>query len=692
MSLGSKVLATLCIIFFLYLTLEASLQRFVTGPSFKELEEAEALRDMKRVLTSLDTEMEHLDTLCWDWSAWDDTYAFVADRNEEFVSSNLEFTTFRDSNTSMICILDTDNRVVFGRAYDLATNERILPFLIPESGQFPETKLIPESGPQDRVLTIISTHQGPMLVAARPILTSLDQGPSRGTLLMGRFLNRDLAETIALSSQVDVHFLAATPPALDALSFHSTSFREVGNLRLTEPLLATGGQEELLQISTVLVDQDSTPVVRVTAFIERNITLKGKQALRLTFLTAVAGGAFMIMGMALLIHMGIIKPVQILTNHVEQAGQGQDKAFTPFHRRDELGILSREYAKMQQRILDRSKALKESEAHLQAVLDSIQAGILIVDEETGILTDMNTFAVNFFGKKREEMIGNICSLLVKGLSLASCPFCSSSDSQPVEVDLSREGRPRHILKAATPLSRGGRKYSLQSFVDITLRKEAEKRVRDLSRDLIRAQEDERGRISRDLHDNLAQNLNSVGIALQTLFDDTNETTDERMAKTSRLVQVLNDSISEVRDLSYYLHPPEIDRKGLVAALSAFCRELSEKHALVFEFHHQGPEPQHLDKEVAINVFRLAQEALNNAIRHAEAGKVVVSCSIADKFLRLSISDNGKGFDVESPSINAGKKRHMGLQSMRERAEILGGILEITSSPEQGTVIVAQVPI
>ena len=201
------------------------------------------------------------------------------------------------------------------------------------------------------------------------------------------------------------------------------------------------------------------------------------------------------------------------------------------------------------------------------------------------------------------------------------------------------------------------------------------RIRQLSRRLLSEQEAERTRIARELHDDINQQLAILSIDLDRLRSEQQEVHSAK--RLSRALETVQGISTSVRELSHRLHPAKLQLIGLVAALDHLRRDLSPPH-LPIAFSHRNV-PAEIDQNVALCVFRVAQEALVNAIKHGDAGHIWVDLTGGPSSVALTITDDGKGFDVNGPP-NAG----LGLISMRERVESVGGVLEIHATPEAGT--------
>jgi len=247
--------------------------------------------------------------------------------------------------------------------------------------------------------------------------------------------------------------------------------------------------------------------------------------------------------------------------------------------------------------------------------------------------------------------------------------------------------PPQELLGADPLG-----VKLNSWLDhLRERKRSETQIRTLTRKLMKTQEDERRLISRELHDRVSQDLSTIKIALETLFDHQPAAALEVSQKVSRLTGLLDHAIFTVRDLAYDLRPPGLDEMGIAQALVMYCDDFSEKTRIRVECHSVGIEKLKIDFNTQINIYRMIQEGLNNTHKHADATRAIVKLTAAYPNIILRIEDDGKGFDVEKRQREMDSEKRMGLRSLKERADLLGGIMLVTSQPGQGTKILIKFP-
>jgi signal transduction histidine kinase len=211
----------------------------------------------------------------------------------------------------------------------------------------------------------------------------------------------------------------------------------------------------------------------------------------------------------------------------------------------------------------------------------------------------------------------------------------------------------------------------------------EREFRRLARSVSRVEEDERRRLARDLHDGLGQTLTALKHRLVQLGDGIAPTARERL---DAAIALCGDALEDTRALSRLLRPPILDDLGLEAALRSLARSLGEASGMTIDVD-VGPLPE-LDGDVQTLLFRIAQEALNNAAKHAQATHVLLRLVARGGFLQLQVADDGIGCDPDRMVASGGS----GLGGMRERLRLYGGQFELHSAAGEGTRLRAIVPV
>jgi len=344
------------------------------------------------------------------------------------------------------------------------------------------------------------------------------------------------------------------------------------------------------------------------------------------------------------------------------------------------------------------EALYESENKFRSLFESARDAIWINDNG-GTIQTANNAAALLTGYSVEELRGmNIASLLDtksqhKYVRIMDRLLNSKPVFLPYELSLKRRDGSEIICMISTNVISGSSDpTSFQSIVrDVTEEKQQYETARFYLQEITKAQEEERRRISRELHDSTAQNLIALLHQIDNLLADrTNLPVKEAKALWSFHEQIKN-ILEEVRRFSRDLRPSIIDDLGLVPALEWLCSELNREYGIDVAIKVSGEE-QRLAPETELLFFRIAQEALNNTVKHAHTSEAKITVKSMAKTIRLTISDNGTGFKPPSNLESLTHLGKLGLAGMQERVQLLNGTLKIDSKPDKGTVITVDAPL
>lgn len=282
-------------------------------------------------------------------------------------------------------------------------------------------------------------------------------------------------------------------------------------------------------------------------------------------------------------------------------------------------------------------------------------------------------------------------------NFASTPWCQSS---PISIGTDECGAVEVCYLEERPAcDEGPFLREERSLIDavadqigrIVAQRRAEEQMRALSQELIMAQENERQRIARELHDHLAQDLSLARADLERIGANLPESGPWR-AQAGNLAERLGTAVRSIRDLAYGLLPPGLTELGLVETVLAHCEDFSLRHGIAVDVFADGLGDVDFDFDTQINIYRLIQEALNNVRKHAKASRVTIRLLGSYPSLLVRIEDDGCGMNMDQCLAQAGLARRMGLWSMRERVKLLGGRISFKSKPGQGLHIRIETPL
>ncbi|MFC2013908.1 PAS domain S-box protein [Chloroflexota bacterium] len=339
-------------------------------------------------------------------------------------------------------------------------------------------------------------------------------------------------------------------------------------------------------------------------------------------------------------------------------------------------------------------ALWRSENRYRALFDNASDAILVRDLEGTIIMANAAMAV-LSGYPITELYGMNISEILTANSYRTAMTQQRINIRPFpqryELRLVRKDSTERIIEVVSNLLEGGDVAIVQEIArDITTQKLAQENLRAYADQAIVVQEEERKRIARELHDETAQALASLGMDIGSLAKN-KELSLMQISRSLKTLRTKTEVILEgVRDLSEALRPPMLEEFGLLASLSGLVNKLDDQQQIVARFDVEGT-ARRLTPDAEIAMYRVAQEALSNVKKHGEASE----CSLVMRYspikVVLEIRDNGRGFVLPKLADNLAYSGKLGLAGMQERTKLIGGKLTIKSRPGKGTVLRLELP-
>ncbi len=347
----------------------------------------------------------------------------------------------------------------------------------------------------------------------------------------------------------------------------------------------------------------------------------------------------------------------------------------------------KEAARLQQQILGAKREWERT-------FDSVPDPMLIIGEDCRILR-ANDATRKVFGLTFDQIIGRPCYEVLHGRTdpLPTCPhqcLLITGQNGAGDIEEPRLGKVFHSSTAPLREPDGTLRGCVLVLRDVTERKRAEESLRELTARLLRLQDEERRRIARELHDTTAQGLAGLCLNLSLLGRSAAQWNDKERETLATCRSIAEQSLSELRTMSYLLHPPLLDESGLEPALQWFAEGFTKRSGIRVSFDLAGL--ARLPRDVELALFRVVQESLGNVHRHS-GSKVAAVRIRQDGDVVLEVEDEGFGL-VENWDATRGKVAHsgVGIAGMRERVHQLGGDLHVSPRKPRGTIVRAVIPV
>lgn len=617
----------------------------VVAPNNERLEQEIARKDMERVVTALKREIEALESLVYDWSARDDTYAFVISGRKGYVEENLGDDTFTDNQLNLIIFYDTQGNVVWSRIVDLDTMEELQLPEFPPEGLPSNHPLLLHQNVSSSVAGIMVVEREPMIVASRPVTPADQQGAIAGTLVFGRFIDRKIELRLIDQAKVDLRINLLSKVR------ERPYMSEIVAALLQGVPYAFHEQDDHIEIYTVFSDYLGRPAVVLEARVNRFISPQTKMLFNYVLFSNIATGTLALF-LILLFHKRMVRSISRVFHLATLMAKSDSR--------------KSEDAGAQGRLVDRSRE--------------------------------DNFLVAMERNKRKG--------LLQGASLDKE---NTSDLWEVSVWLAEEVKQRgkaeaSLRKITTRLEKLVRNRTMELLEinsllqeEISERRQYEKklekyqqRLRSLSSELLAVEERQRRQIAVDLHDRIGQSLSVSRMFLDSIMEL--ENIDEIRDQLVQVSEILRQTLEDTRTLTFELCPPVLHELGMGAAMEWLVEIMEERYGLQVE-SECDPLTEYTDSPVLTLTFRAIRELLMNVVKHALTDRAWVKVYRVGNSLQVEVKDQGVGFDPTAKEAHDDEgPGGFGLFSIQERIKNIGGSMRIDSSEGSGTTITLIVPL
>lgn len=694
--------------------------RVIALASFAELEERAASQNVEQVLSSVSEELSILDTTVYDWASWDDTYSFMDNENPEYVRSNLLDDTFVALRLNVLLLVDPSGWITFGKAFDLQSEQQsALPEGLMEHLS-PEGLLLSPEDTRGKVAGVLLLDEGAMLLSSRPILTSEDQGPMRGTLIMGRYLDSGEVDRLAETAHLSVAVRPFDDPRASAEFQAVRAGLSKGVSTLVRPL-----SEESIGGYALLKDIYGDHSLVLGVEMPRPIYEQGQATMHYFMWVVTVIGLALGAITLLLLDRQILSRLGRLSKGASGIGASSDVVGqVPLTGDDELSTVGGGISGMLERLEKAQADRRESEERFRRMADNIQDGIVIIEQ--GRVAYVNDRACEIFGYPRDELVK-------LGPARVAAPdekervrlmmeqaHERGGELEDLEFWIVRKDGTRRCIHSRYSQS-GADDGPLVQYViatDVTERKQAEaelkshserleQMVEERTRELREAQEEliRRGKLAvlgqlaggvgHELRNPLGVISNAVYF-LQMTLAEADETTREYLDIIASQVQTASKIVSDLLDLS---------------RIRSAEKEETTVSELVFEALERQPAPDGVEAraelagdvppvfvdarqivQVLVNVFSNAYDSM------PEGGQVTVDANADGDFVYLSVTDSGCGMSEETMrklfeplfTTKAGGIG-LGLAVSKSLVEANGGSIEVMTEEGRGSTFTLVLP-
>ena len=662
---------------------------------FEDLERKTVEQNTHRVTDALSVKLATLDTFCQDWSSWDDTYYFAQAYNQDYIDRNLQNDTFARSDLSLILILNTGGEMVYGKAYDIINGqETALPADLLNT--LSAGVLSKPGDTQPDVTCIIMLSGQPMLIASRPILTSLDEGPSTGSFITGRFLDSAVINSLAETTSLSLEMLSVQSTGEDSeLDVIIESLENTGSVYIQTQ------KDNYIAGYTLINDINGNPAFVFKVSIPRDVYSQGsKFVTRFHFMQLFMGIVFTV-AFVLLIKYLILTRLTALSNAVQVIGsKGEISSRVEIKGKDELSRLGENINSMLES-LEKSEAKRQSQNEVIGhIITNTPNGVLAINDSGNITLINDAFNAMFDLKNRS----------VAGARIEDVPNLADI---ALEIKSFRNSRAISSKKELQYVRNGVNKIYIASFARLKDEELYIIYLTDISDE--RAQRESLYLTDRlasigEMASGIAHELNNpltsiIGLSEIIAREDIPENTREDIglikSESHRAAGIVRNLLSFARKNATVKQPANIN-KILMDVLKLRSYEQGVNNIkVILEMDPHLPEIM-IDysqiQQVFINVILNAEHAMVNA--HAK-GKLKVKTELVGGVLKVSFTDDGPGiepqnlrriFDPFFTTKEVGKGTGLGLSICYGIVTAHKGQIYVMSELGKGATFVIELPL
>ena len=659
MKLRKKTLLIIGVILVCMIVVQFDVSQLILMGSFTKLEEQYTRQNVGTAADTLQDDINKLDSTAVDWAPWDDTYAFIQDSNENYIRSNLGTLPFTNIKINLMLFINSSGKIVYGKAYDLEKDEEI-PVSLKLQSLSASDLLINHKDTESYIKGIILLPEGPMLVASRPILTSERKGPIRGTLVIGKFLNR--AEIERLSG---ITHLSLTVNRFDDSQLPS-DFKEA-RLIISKgmPVYVKPLGEEFIAGYTILNDIYGKPGIVLRVDSPREIHAQGKATMNYFILSILAIGLVFGIVTLLFLEKSVLSRLASLSSNVsiiEKSGNLSERVWIDTEGNDELVNLAHDINRMMDSLEHSQGQLRKSEEKNKAFVNVIPDLMFQLGKD-GTILKFKASKGDFLGIPSGELLGKkIYDVMKPELARKNSIYIEralrTGHMQIFEFQYSMNGG-KHDYEARYISS--GKDEVMAIIRDITERKQAEEaRKNEL--------------LLKEIHHRIKNNLQVISSLLYLQSKNIKDEDIIEMFKESqdrvKSMAIAHEKLFLSNDMGRIDFGSYI--KDLTTYLFQSYRLYSNSVKLILDVDNV---PVSMDTAIPCGLIinELVTNCLKHAFREGYEGKIYIDFHSENKKFKLIVSDNGEGLPDK---IDIRKTETLGLKLITTLVEQIKGKIEL----------------
>jgi len=683
--------------------------------NFMELEQADTLSDVDRVQKIISNEQEYLDYIVQDWACWNETYTFVEDRNQEFIDVNIQNETLATLKSNVMIFVNNSGDIVYAKSVDIYTGEEKP---VPDDlRELIKNGTLLSKSENDKTRGFVLLDEGPMFVSCHPILTTEYMGPMKGTLIIGRYFDSVLLDSLKEDTRSSLMIYRVDEPMPPELQTKRNFFSTSSAIAIVEPL-----NEERVAGYFGLKDISGKPAIIMRADFPRDLYRHGENTLNYMYFLLLLTGFMTSVGVKFALDRLFISKLAGIENFVARARSEENfSKRLPLKDNDEFYRLSREINGMLNEIyLTKQEYLKEQELKAQerekkALLDSLNELVVFISPKLDIVW-ANKSALEHMNTSLQETVGiplkdtsGICGYLSKCLQIEQI----FQTGNKISGEFTAKDGSSWFVQVTPVTDEDGKVIGvLETCRDITEKKEAERLLQE--KKLAEIANHTKSEFLANMSHELRTPLNSIigfsDILYEQMYGKLNEKQLKYVGNISKSGKHLLDLINSILDLS------KVEAGKLELDYKEF--ELADKLRTIENILSLIAEKKNIKIEIEIDsklttIFadeakfaQIMYNLLDNAIKFSyENGIVEISARKRESLVEISVKDTGIGIKDEDQSklfkpfsqINSFSSKEyqgvgLGLSLVKQIVHLHGGYVWFRSKTGEGSTFVFTIPI